>query len=170
MFWRRFAVYNILLLCFGIKNACAEERQVNSASANQSFSQQCLETAGGEIDRQALKDQELAPQRGRCIEVAATLTTSKLEPELGEPGSASKGSAYHDTSMLCEIDLEQARLDDSELGQIKGGAFDTLVPDIKNLNTSEIILWDESKVRLNASLDQVQGSGQIISTISTQGR
>jgi hypothetical protein len=172
--WQRLAVYNLLLLSLVLQTAHAGEQGAYPEPAAPSVSRYSHEIGRVDTDQNtALKDEELAPVRGRGIDLPSTFTCNNIICSLVNTYDADfvdRGSRKNDVPPQDKGELELARLDDSELGQVKGGAFETLVPDLKNHRIAAIILWDEVKTKRNVSMDQVQMNGPIISTISTQGR
>jgi hypothetical protein len=66
------------------------------------------------------------------------------------------------------LEMENALIDDEGLGRVSGGAALFATPDVINQRVFAIKLWDEGKFRSSTPYKQV--NGQIISTISVQGR
>lgn len=65
-------------------------------------------------------------------------------------------------------EMENTLIDDEGLGRVSGGSIHFTTPDVINQRVFAIILWDEVKSRRSASYER--GNGQIIRTISVQGR
>jgi hypothetical protein len=57
---------------------------------------------------------------------------------------------------------------DDELALVNGRALGIEIPDIRNTKLAAIILWDEVKIKRNVAVDQ--GTGQVFSKITVQGR